>query len=226
LDGAVACKIQVGDYSKTSSDQWNRVVPLASANKFVKGKKWYKQAPLNKLTKSQYRTMWWNEDVFGLKTTDMERRKGFYKIQQCEVEIVLDKSVLPDTTLVNLQVGARVYQNNDATTFKAVPEKDFDWYRSQMKYGPALEVAPTYEAGTEKVAAGPVQEKVVDLSSAFADRIAAAGLSANVPAPNANLELLPQSRVSVMPQSRVSLPTPTLEAPSIKAGISATQTVQ
>jgi hypothetical protein len=52
LDGAVACKIEVGDYSKTSSDQWQGVVPLASANSAVAGKKWYKQQPLNKLKKS------------------------------------------------------------------------------------------------------------------------------------------------------------------------------
>ena len=54
------------------------------------------------MPKSQYRTMWWNEDVFALKNTDMERRKGFYKIQQCEVEIVLDKDTIPDATTVTL----------------------------------------------------------------------------------------------------------------------------
>lgn len=127
-------------------------------------------------------------------------------------------------------MGARVYADNNAVVFKSATENTFDWYRSQMTYGPALEVAPTYEAGTEKVAAGPVTEAVVDLTSAFAARIAAAGLVA----PSSNLEVLPQSRVSVMPQSRVSvlpqsrvsLPEPTIQAPSIKASISATQTVQ
>ena len=165
--------------------------------------------------------MWWNKDIFELKASDAEKRKDTYSIQQCEVEIVLDKDAVPDSTTVTLQVGARVYANNDATTFKTVPENTFDWYRSQMTYGPALEVAPTYEAGTEKVAAGPVTEAVVDLTSAFAARIAAAGLVA----PSSNLEILPQSRVSVMPQSRVSLPEPTVQAPSIKSSISATQTV-
>lgn len=78
LNGAVACKIQVGDYSQTSSDQWVGAIELASTNKAVKGKKWYKQQPLNKLKKSQYNAMWWNKELFELKTSN--RSKGFYSI--------------------------------------------------------------------------------------------------------------------------------------------------
>jgi len=207
----VACKIQVGDYSKTSSDQWIKVPNLSKDNKENLNTKWYKQQRLGKLPKSQYKTLWWNKDVFELKS--IERKRGIYSRQACEVEIVLDKDSIPDSTKVDLQIGARFYTNNEARTFRAVPqEPKFTWFRSQMTYTPALEVPATYESGTEKIAAQPVQEKVIDLSSAFAARIAAAGLSA----PSGALEVS-------APSSRLSVST---AAPSIKAGISAKQTVQ
>ena len=78
LDGAVACKIQVGDYSKTSSDQWVGAIDLASTSKAIKGKKWYKQQPLNKLRKSEYNAMWWNKELFELKPSP--RSIGGYSI--------------------------------------------------------------------------------------------------------------------------------------------------
>jgi hypothetical protein len=41
LDGAVACKIEVGNIAATSSDQWGSVPNLSNDSNGVKGKKWY-----------------------------------------------------------------------------------------------------------------------------------------------------------------------------------------
>jgi len=51
---------------------------LAATNKAIKGKKWYKQQPLNKLRKSEYNAMWWNKELFELKTS--ARSIGGYSI--------------------------------------------------------------------------------------------------------------------------------------------------
>lgn len=40
--GAVGCKIEVGDFTKTKADQWDTVVNMASNSTDVAGKKWYK----------------------------------------------------------------------------------------------------------------------------------------------------------------------------------------
>ena len=72
--------------------------------------------------------MWWNKDLFSLQTST--RSIGGYSIQQCEIETVLDKSSIPDEAFVTLKVGARVYENNDAITFKTTSEGTFEWYRS------------------------------------------------------------------------------------------------
>lgn len=155
--------------------------------------------------------MWWNKELFELKQST--RSAGGYSIQQCEVEIVLDKDSIPADSLVTLSVGARVYDNNDARTFKTTPTGTFDWFRQQMTYTPELEIPATYDEGTEVAVEGEVKEAVVDLSSALQTRIAAAGITADttVAAPSSNLEMLPGVR---------------MEAPTMRATISATQTIK
>lgn len=149
--------------------------------------------------------MWWNKELFELKAST--RSIGGYSIQQCEVEIVLDKNAeVPDSTFVTLKVGARIYASNDALTFKTTAEGVFEWYRSQMAYSPDLEVAATYDAGSEQSSAGDSKEAVVDLSGMSADRLA----GATTAAPSSAMEMTSSSRVALV------------QAPSMKAGISAT----
>jgi len=89
---------------------------------------------------------------------------------------VLDKDAVPADTHVTLKVGARVYGNNDATTFKTVSEGTFEWYRSQMKYTPDLEIPATYDAGSEMTTPGETKQSQIDVASALAPRVAAAGI--------------------------------------------------
>merc|ERR1712079_554213 len=96
LNGAAACKVEVGNYQKTASDQWVGSVDLASTNADVKDLKWYKQQTNNKLRESTYNAMWWNKGTFELKAST--RSKGGYSIQQCEIETVLDKNAVDSGT--------------------------------------------------------------------------------------------------------------------------------
>lgn len=89
---------------------------------------------------------------------------------------MLDKDAVPADTHVTLKVGARVYGNNDATTFKTVSEGTFEWYRSQMKYTPDLEIPATYDAGSEMTTPGETKQSQIDVASALAPRVAAAGI--------------------------------------------------
>jgi len=152
--------------------------------------------------------MWWNKDLFALKTS--ERSIGGYSIQQCEVEIVLDKSSIPSDTFVVLKVGARVYAGNDETTFKTTAESSFEWFKSQMAYTPELEVPATYDEGSEQSHEGETKEAVVDLSGMSAERVAAGQAAA----PSGAMEVTSSSRIAI------------LGAPSVKAEIKATQTIK
>lgn len=107
--------------------------------------------------------MWWNEDTFQLK--DSTRSIGGYKIQECEIETVLDKSAIPDDTFVTLKMGARIYADNNSKSFKTTKEATFEWFRQQMTYTPELEIPATYDetAMQFKVDAEAVSE--VDLST-------------------------------------------------------------
>ena len=33
-------------------------------------------------------------------------------------------------------MGARIYANKDATTFKSIPAKTFNWYQTDVAYDP------------------------------------------------------------------------------------------
>lgn len=55
--------------------------------------------------------------------------------------------------LYEVQIGGRFYENDDATTYIGVPEKEFDWYFPNFGFSPELEEEPVYapEAQIPKV---------------------------------------------------------------------------
>lgn len=91
--GAIACKIVVGDQYQTQVDQWQGYTNMDNDSEEVAGKKWYKQNQETKFVKStsgdleegEYFALFW-EDKFALQESE---RPG-YKIQQCEVEVIVD----------------------------------------------------------------------------------------------------------------------------------------
>ena len=126
------------------------------------------------MNKADYRANWWNTDIFSLQ--DSPRSIGGYSIQQCEVEVVLDKAAMPDDISLTLSFGARIYANNDAQTFFTTSEKTVEWWRSQMTWTPELEIPATYDVATQQVQAEPEKTYELDITDALADRIAEAGL--------------------------------------------------
>lgn len=78
LTGAVGCKVQIGDTSKTSADQWLGVTNLSKDSKAVLNEKWAKQVPQGKMREPEYRANWWDDTIFALK--DSNRSIGSYSI--------------------------------------------------------------------------------------------------------------------------------------------------
>ena len=126
------------------------------------------------MNKPDYRANWWNTDIFSLQESD--RSIGGYSIQQCEVEVVLDKASMPDDISLTLSFGARIYVNNDAQKFFTTSETTVEWWRSQMTWTPELEIPATYEVATQQVKAEPEKTYELDITTALATRIAEAGL--------------------------------------------------
>jgi len=103
------------------------------------------------MIESDYTAHWWNDEIFTLqdstRDSDIE-----YKIQQCEVEIVLDSDTDLETLTYDLQFGMRFYEDNDALEFTSTDEPEFDWYRSDMEFSDELKEEPVYEeAGRTEV---------------------------------------------------------------------------
>lgn len=136
---------------------------MSSSSSDVIGKKWSKQNFGTKVAadKTGYQVMYWNEDIFKLKASD----RTDYSLQQCEMEIKLDKNAKEPTSTIDLTFGARFYANKDATTFKTTPEKDFEWFNEQMEYSAELEIVPVYENKQET----QLEEKAFELDEASLD---------------------------------------------------------
>jgi len=80
LTGAVGCKVEIGDTSKTSTDQWLGVTNLSKENNAVKGEKWTKQVPEGKMREPSYRANWWDDSIFALKDSERVIASTNYKI--------------------------------------------------------------------------------------------------------------------------------------------------
>jgi len=89
-----------------------------------------------------YFATWWNEDLFSLQNST--RASGNYSFQMCEVEIIMDSSIELETMLFDMQMGARIYADKDATTFTTLEEPFFDWYRTQEVWSEELEEVAVY----------------------------------------------------------------------------------
>lgn len=165
--GAVACKIEVGDTSKTQVDQWVGVTDLSSESDEIVGRKWYKQNKDTKMTEPKYEALFY-KDLFEL----VESPRTGYSVQMCEVEIKVDDDVNFDNMVLDMTVGARIYENNDATEFYSTPEKWFDWYQSELEFSEELKVVPVYELETAKPKVNEEKKFEVDLTSTISqDRI-------------------------------------------------------
>lgn len=77
--GAVACKIQVGDLSKTSVDQWKGVTNLNSNSTEIIGKTWDKQLKKTKMRAAAYYARWYDGGVFLSKQSN--RESGDFTVQ-------------------------------------------------------------------------------------------------------------------------------------------------
>jgi len=124
---------------------------MASDSADVVGKRWKNQNKEGKMIEPDYTALWYKDEIFTLqdstRDSDIE-----YKIQQCEVEIVLDSDTDLETLTYDLQFGMRFYEDNDALEFTSTDEPEFDWYRSDMEFSDELKEEPVYEeAGRTEV---------------------------------------------------------------------------
>ena len=165
--GAVACKIQVGDLSKTSVDQWKGVTNLNSNSTAIIGKTWDKQLKKTKMREPDYYARWYDDAVFLSKSSS--RESGDFTQQQCEVEVKLPADANVDTINMDLAMGARIYSNNDDQNFTALPQYEFDWYNSPMEYSAELEEVPTYE--NEQVQVAESADFTISADDVFSDKI-------------------------------------------------------
>ena len=174
--GAIGCKVQIGDLTKSEVNQWKGVTDLDATSPGVAGKKWYQQAEdtetgtSKKMDTPEYEIRWYNEDVFALKQT--ERRNGSYSVQQCEVELKIDDDVDMDTLVFDLEMGFRLYRSNDAKEFYQGVPKLFDWRRVPAEYSEDLEEPPAYREEDKQVESKPEVVKEIAVEDAFAERIA------------------------------------------------------
>lgn len=115
---------------------------MSSSSANVAGKKYYKQNKDTKMKEPDYFATWWNEDLFSLQNST--RASGNYSFQMCEVEIIMDSSNILEDMLFDMQMGARIYADKDATTFTTLDEPHFDWYRTQEVWSFELEEVAVY----------------------------------------------------------------------------------
>jgi len=120
------------------------------------------------MIESDYTAHWWNDEIFTLqdstRDSDIE-----YKIQQCEVEIVLSSDTDLETLTFDLQFGMRFYADNDALEFISTDEPEFDWYRSDMEFSDELKEEPVYE---ESQRTEPTKfAAIIDTADIFATKI-------------------------------------------------------
>lgn len=143
---------------------------LSSDSDEIKGKKWSKQEKFGKMKDPEYFATWWNENLYTLKET--ARKSGDYSVQACQVEMLVGPPSEMPTIYVDMQMGARIYENNDATEFTSTNEKYFDWYRKGMEYNDDLEKEPAY-GETQAEVKPPVKFPPVDLKQepVFVDKI-------------------------------------------------------
>lgn len=56
----------------------------------------------------------------------------------------MDSSIELETMFFDMQMGARIYADKDATTFTTLDEPAFDWYRTQEEWSEELEEVAVY----------------------------------------------------------------------------------
>ena len=122
------------------------------------------------MTTPKYKALWYKDDIFALQTS----ARTDYSIQHCEVEIELSSDGLVDVTL-DLEIGARIYIDQDATEFFTTTENWFDWYQSTIVYSAELEVVPVYD----KERAQPVVHVKAEFAVDLADTISQGRMDAN-----------------------------------------------
>jgi hypothetical protein len=108
-----------------------------------------------------YFATWWRENLFSLKTTG--RKSGDYTIQRCEVEMLVGPPSEMPTMFLDLQMGARIYADDEATTFVNLGEKDKEWYKKGMEYTDDLEAVPDYTKPPQEEKKEPVKLPPLDL---------------------------------------------------------------
>jgi len=124
---------------------------MASDSADVVGKRWKNQNKEGKMIEPDYTALWYKDEIFTLQDSTRDSDID-YKIQQCEVEIVLDSDTDLETLTYDLQFGMRFYEDNDALEFTSTDEPEFDWYRSDMEFSDELKEEPVYEeAGRTEV---------------------------------------------------------------------------
>lgn len=197
LAGANSCKVEVGDYSKTSSSEWTTNVALNSAQKYVQNVKWHQQAPDNKTKDPQFKAYPWDESIYAEKasTRPQETLAGgavTYKIQQCQVEVVMENPEAIANRRYILETGSRFYENNDAKVFDSGLEAVHEWYYPIVNHDPAMNVPATYDANTIQAEVVTPKEVEVDTATLFATEIAA-NTAAQEAANGGNMEILTAS---------------------------------
>ena len=143
---------------------------MASDSADVVGKRWKNQNKEGKMIEPDYTALWYKDEIFTLKDSTRDSDID-YKIQQCEVEIVLDSDTDLETLTYDLQFGMRFYEDNDALEFTSTDEPEFDWYRSDMEFSDELKEEPVYEEAGRTEVVNFAQ--VFDTSVIFCNKIMA-----------------------------------------------------
>lgn len=96
----------------------------------------------SKQTDPDYIALWWNTDWYALQ----DGRKDGYKVQKCYMEVGMDDELVAaiGNKLYEVKIGARFYDDDNATDFVSMPEQEFDWYLPGMSFSSDLEKEPVY----------------------------------------------------------------------------------
>ena len=159
LNGAVACKTQVGEPYWSEAFQWYGEVNMSSDSDDVAGKRWYRQNANSVSSYPDFYAPFWNDAAFAM--VDSPRTTGNYKKQFCELQ--LDVEDIEDISFT-MQAGLRIYADDDAQEFYTTPEPKFNYFQEEMEYTDDLEVVPVYAPEKQKAEPKEVKTYTVDIA--------------------------------------------------------------